>query len=285
MLSKEIQNKTGLSRKALEYYEDKGLIQPSRLENDYREYSQEDLQKLEKISLYRQLGLSVKAIKEILLKQDLTSLGQSLRKSQQESEFMAKRQALLLALVQGQDILSVKSQIQNLTQMMSLYDRLLQTFPGYLGQVFFSAYKPFLKEGVIDEEGFQILVDTIDQLPRLRLTEEEENYIEDMSKDIQLSDIDQIQEKKILAIEAPQAWLEKYQDWIDTYLDYKASKDYKDSIQYQLEVKVRNYMKEVAYYEKVTPLIRQLSPAYNDYYNRLLEADATFQNTYFKELG
>lgn len=280
MLSKEIQKLTGLSRKALEYYEDKGLVHPNRLENEYRNYSHDDLQQLEKISLYRQLGLSVQAIREILLKQDLTSLGQSLRKSQQKREFMAKRQAILLALVQGQDILSIKSQIQNLSQTISLYGRLLQIFPGYLGQIFFSAYKPFLKEGVMDEEVFQTLVDTVDQLPPLTLTEEEEKYIEDMTMDIQLADIDQIQANKMIAIGNHQAWLEKHQDWIEAYLDYKASKDYQDSIQYQIEVKVRDYMKEVTYYDKVTPLIRQLSPAYNDYYNHLLEADATFQKQF-----
>ena len=31
MLRSEIQNKTGLTRKAIEYYEDKGLINPHRL--------------------------------------------------------------------------------------------------------------------------------------------------------------------------------------------------------------------------------------------------------------
>ena len=46
MLSNEIQERTNLSRKALEYYEEKGLIQPLRLENGYRDYSEDDLQLL-----------------------------------------------------------------------------------------------------------------------------------------------------------------------------------------------------------------------------------------------
>mgnify|MGYP000902300604 CR=1 FL=1 len=37
MLRSEIQNKTGLTRKAIEYYEDKGLINPHRLENGYKD--------------------------------------------------------------------------------------------------------------------------------------------------------------------------------------------------------------------------------------------------------
>ncbi|MDD7183587.1 MerR family transcriptional regulator [Peptostreptococcus porci] len=42
MLRNEIQSKTGLTRKAIEYYEKKGLINPRKLENGYRDYSEED---------------------------------------------------------------------------------------------------------------------------------------------------------------------------------------------------------------------------------------------------
>lgn len=56
MLRNEIQNKTGLTRKALEYYEEKGLIRPHKAKNGYREYSEENLQTLTQISLLRIVG-------------------------------------------------------------------------------------------------------------------------------------------------------------------------------------------------------------------------------------
>ena len=37
MLRNEIQKKTGLTRKAIEYYEEKGLINPKTVENGYRD--------------------------------------------------------------------------------------------------------------------------------------------------------------------------------------------------------------------------------------------------------
>lgn len=43
MLRNEIQEKTVLTRKAIEYYEEKGLIKPLKLENCYRDYSNQDL--------------------------------------------------------------------------------------------------------------------------------------------------------------------------------------------------------------------------------------------------
>ena len=55
MLRNEIQNKTGLTRKAIEYYEEKGLIKPLKLENGYRDYSEEDMKILSKISLFDKL--------------------------------------------------------------------------------------------------------------------------------------------------------------------------------------------------------------------------------------
>ena len=48
MYRNEIMKCTGLSRKALDYYEEKGLITPMREENGYRIYEREDLEKLKK---------------------------------------------------------------------------------------------------------------------------------------------------------------------------------------------------------------------------------------------
>lgn len=66
MLRSEIQEKTGLTRKAIEYYENKDLVKPQKTINVFRNYSQEDLASLKKISVYRKLGLSVYEIKKIL---------------------------------------------------------------------------------------------------------------------------------------------------------------------------------------------------------------------------
>ncbi len=56
MKSKEVQTKTGLTRKAIEYYEAQGLLNPSRDENGYRNYSDQDVSRLSQISGYRKLG-------------------------------------------------------------------------------------------------------------------------------------------------------------------------------------------------------------------------------------
>lgn len=70
-----IEEKTGLDRATIRYYEQEGLICPQRLQNGYRNYSERDLQDLLKIKLLRQLGLSLDAILQLMEgKDDLKKL-------------------------------------------------------------------------------------------------------------------------------------------------------------------------------------------------------------------
>ena len=63
MLINEITEKTGLSKKAVRLYEDKGLISVSRSENGYRTYTDENLEALKKIKLLRLAGISISDIR------------------------------------------------------------------------------------------------------------------------------------------------------------------------------------------------------------------------------
>ncbi|MEG0591922.1 MAG: MerR family transcriptional regulator, partial [Coprobacillus sp.] len=62
MQIKEVQDKTGLSSKAIRFYEEKGLISIQRTQSDYREYSEKDIEKLLRIKLLRKCGLSIQEL-------------------------------------------------------------------------------------------------------------------------------------------------------------------------------------------------------------------------------
>ncbi|QSZ26772.1 MerR family transcriptional regulator [Aceticella autotrophica] len=63
----EIAAKTGISKRALRYYEEINLIIPKRADSGYRIYSDEDLEKINKIKeLKESLGFTLKDIKYIL---------------------------------------------------------------------------------------------------------------------------------------------------------------------------------------------------------------------------
>ena len=62
---KEIEERSGLTRANIRYYEQEGLLAPARRENKYRDYSEEDLETLLRIALLRNRGFSLDEIRRL----------------------------------------------------------------------------------------------------------------------------------------------------------------------------------------------------------------------------
>lgn len=95
----------GLSRSTLLYYDRLGLLSPSsRSHSGYRLYSDEDVARLEKILLYRNVGLSLQAVGS-LFESAPGSLGAALEERLsligREIEFLRRQQKIVLSLLQG----------------------------------------------------------------------------------------------------------------------------------------------------------------------------------------
>lgn len=63
MTIKELEERTGMPRANIRFYEDEGLLCPTRLPNGYRDYSEEDVLTLERIALLRQLQVDINTIR------------------------------------------------------------------------------------------------------------------------------------------------------------------------------------------------------------------------------
>lgn len=62
----EVEHKVGLSKKSIRYYEENGLLHPKRnCDNDYRIFSEEDIQRLKIIKFFRELGISMHDLKAL----------------------------------------------------------------------------------------------------------------------------------------------------------------------------------------------------------------------------
>ena len=72
MYIQEAAKLSGTTKKAIEYYCLKGLLNPQSTENGYRDFTDEDVVCLKKISLLRTLGVPVEEIRELLSKNDST---------------------------------------------------------------------------------------------------------------------------------------------------------------------------------------------------------------------
>lgn len=63
----EVAEKTGLSISNIRFYEKKGLIAPARLEESkYRDYTEEDCERLKKIILFRKLNMPIEKLQPLL---------------------------------------------------------------------------------------------------------------------------------------------------------------------------------------------------------------------------
>ena len=97
MLLNEIAKEVGMTKRAIKYYEEKGLLSIKKDDNGYRNYTQEDVETLKKISIYRKLGISIDDIKKLLETDDkkllLSIYNQKLQEKQlQESELEALKE-------------------------------------------------------------------------------------------------------------------------------------------------------------------------------------------------
>ncbi len=62
----EAAERLGVTPRTIKYYEELGLLTPSRSGGNYRDYDAEDLERVERIRNMQQLGYSLAAIREFL---------------------------------------------------------------------------------------------------------------------------------------------------------------------------------------------------------------------------
>ena len=65
MTIKEVEMLLDIPRATVRFYEKEGLISPTREGNGYRDYSAEDVEKLQKIIILRKIGLPVEEINDL----------------------------------------------------------------------------------------------------------------------------------------------------------------------------------------------------------------------------
>lgn len=283
MLRSEIQKETGLTRKAIEYYEDKGLINPQKSENGYRDYSIKDLEILKKVSIFRKLGMSISDIYQCILAGGVT-LPSVLRKKQHQLEIDEKRKVILEMIVKGESDELINEKVSSLEVEETIYEKLEIAFPGYFGQMLFAAYQPFLNEPLENDgkDSFYKYIAYLDRLPSFELTEEEKRYIEKISSAFDMKTLKDVNQAKLDAVESPEKWMKDNENVISQYESYKNSEEYQNSMMKQIQDKLKNFMKENQYYEIAIPLIRKFSKSYDNYYKKLLKANEQYLNNKYQ---
>ncbi|MBD0384765.1 MerR family transcriptional regulator [Paenibacillus sedimenti] len=116
----ELSRRTGVSLRSLRYYEERNLLNPVRLENGYRDYSETDIEKVKIIQLYFSLGLSTKEITDFF--DCLFQNGE-------------KRQCLPNAIEVGErKLIEIKNQIEILRKAESQLERSIVRWRSMISQ-------------------------------------------------------------------------------------------------------------------------------------------------------
>lgn len=84
MKIKELEKLLSISRSNIRFYEKQGLFSPERKDNNYREYTEQDIEVLKKIIIFRKMGFTVEEIK--LIKNNELSFTEAITNVQQRIE-------------------------------------------------------------------------------------------------------------------------------------------------------------------------------------------------------
>lgn len=274
----EVKQLTGCSKKAINYYIECGLIDTDILENGYRDFNDETVKLLKKISLLRKLGLSISEIKDVLE----NGTQETLTKQKLKLQTNEKKYELLSKLNEDNED-EILNEINSITKNNSILESLLDTFPGYFGRLMTIHFAMFLNDPITtdtQEEAYYKIVEFLDNMDELVLDDDLKKLVDEISSQINDDLINDIQHKTKDNITNYNEFIEDNKEMLDEYIKYKNSQEFLESDAKRLQDSLVNYYTETGYYDTCIPLLKQVSPSYKKYYDELLIANEKLLSEY-----
>ncbi len=285
MLINEVCKECNLTKKAIEYYGEQGLINPTVKENGYRYFSDTDVSKLKRISILRGLGLSVSDIRAVLENDGLSTMYDVLNKRELEIADLQAKQALIKQLADGQDWNVIRKQMDVLQKKQSILNRILDKFPGYYGKLVCSHFTPYLGEPITTEEQQDAFDTIIRFLDNVDITVPEELYecLDEMGRNADTAIAQNVSAALARAVKDPEKYISDNKEMLEQYQAIMASDEYKATPMYRLQELLKQLQRENGYNDIFIPAMQQLSPSYRKYYESLQAANEIFIKHYPSE--
>ena len=285
MLINEIAKKCKITKKAVQYYTQQGLIVPAVMENGYHNFSEQDAEILKQVVLYRKLGLSISEIKGVLRNhKELTSI---LHQRTLELEQEKLKQELLKRIENGEKVENLETEINNINSNAIIVKRLLELFPSYYGKFFALNFSRYLSGKIETEEqmkAFQQIIEFFDNVPDINLPEDLQQYLDEYlevySSEEGTKIISDILQKKDHAMQNIDEFVENHKEILDDYNKLKQTEEFKNSPAFRLMEYMKQFCTNNGYYDVFIPAMRKLSPLYNEYYEQMLKANDEFVRIY-----
>lgn len=272
MLINEASKLTNLTKKAIEYYTEQKLVFPNILDNGYRDFSENDVECLKKIYVFRKLGLSIEEIKSVLA--DKTN--DTLQKISLQRELTLQRdqaiKAILGKLSLGKNYSELNKELEAIDQRSTVTEKLLEAFPGFYGRFICLHFARFLNEPLTTSEqqsAYEEIIAFLDSVPTLQLTEDLQMFIIESTKHMNTENIGDVIENVKHSIENPDKFLSENKEVIEQYLVYKKSEEYKNSPIYKIQTILKEFNQTNGYYDVFIPAMKKLSVSYSQYYKQM----------------
>lgn len=126
----EVEERVGITKKNIRFYEAQGLLEPGRNhENGYREYSDEDVRTLEQIKLLRKLGLPLEEIR--MMQSGHATVADSMRRhlvTLQREQQNVIESIRFCEIMQAQETMLSELNAQQILQQMEYMEKIGTSF-------------------------------------------------------------------------------------------------------------------------------------------------------------
>ena len=285
MLIKDVCRECKLTKKAVEYYEQQGLISPKIEDNGYRNYTDEDISVLKEIGVLRKLGISIAEIKDILSSTNKSAaLLRCKYRMDLEAEKAISKKKCLERLIKDYDIEQAITFIEeDIQKNFTIKERLLQAFPGSYGMYLCIHFGHFLNERIDTEEkerAYNTIIDYLDKLQEIEFPKELEEFLQQGLEQFEEENMQRMNSSIIDSVNDIDKYLEENKEVIEKYLEYTNSDEYKNSPAYKMKQLLLKFQQENGYYDIFIESLKKLSDSYREYYEKLQAADKVFVDRY-----
>lgn len=285
MLINEAARKCGITKKAVQYYVEQGLVDPKVLENRYRDFSEENTKVLKRVVLYRKLGLSIREIRRVL--EDRGEISGIFYQRELELEQEKTKQEWLKRLAAGEAIEDLEPEIDPLSSNTIIIQKLGELFPGYYGKIIRLHFSRYLTGKVETEEqkkAFHQIIEFFDRVPEIHLPDDLREYLdacmEEGSGEEETERLRRVLQEQEYALQNLDEFVRNHKKVLDDYQKYRQTEEYQNSPACRLMETMKQICAANGYDDTFIPAMRKLSPLYNEHYEQPLKANEQFTKSY-----
>lgn len=286
MLINEVCNLTGLTKKAVSYYEKHGLINPPKGNNGYRIYSDNEIILLNEISLYRKLDISIKDIKLIIKSKDKKKVISNIIRDKQNKEMQIKMQKVYLEKIIDSDfdensIKELNGEIIEIEKNNGEFIKkeLIRAFPSGIGKYLAYHFAPYLNEPVDTAEKYKAwitIIEFLDNVPEIKIPRifetAYENTTDEMAKRINEHTRNEI--NNMLNAEGEE--LERYKEKLLNNIEKQNDKSLLKILNpyNKFKKQLNEFFNSSGYYNIFIPNMKILSSDYKEYHDKLMKLNS-----------